>query len=94
MRNLERVCCICFTACTKSKKVLAFRQSVRDDAREWYGVCSSCFDQYPEIEDMIIRVFIEGENRNHQMVFNLIDSIKDHRYGQRFIPPYKGKMKC
>jgi hypothetical protein len=61
---------------------------------EWYGICDVCLDCYPEITETFKRIsdLPDGVGEcNHSVMFNLIESIRNHFWGCRYIVPYKPK---
>ena len=87
------VCHICFTKVEARKIVLCnLKPTARETITKWYSICPDCIDQYPELISTFYRISKQHDDEgigNHAAMFNLIDAIKEHRYGNRYIAPFR-----
>jgi len=89
-------CFICHGHILDSKKIKRLLPTKRSTIIEWYGICNNCLDRYPEILETFERISNlpdDVEEPNHSVMFNLLESIRSHFWGNRFVPPYKPKKK-
>lgn len=79
-----------------SKDTTKLIPSTKRTIIEWYGICDVCLNRYPEILETFERVSNLPDDVgecNHTVMFNLLESIRSHFWGNRYIPPYKPKKK-
>lgn len=92
IRNIieSKPCHICAGELSKGN-VISIKVDHRKVCNIWYSICDDCLDNYPEIADRL-KVILDLDHIddfNHIVMLNLIDSIKAHRFGCRFIPAFR-----
>lgn len=98
MKNiiLQKPCHICHCRIKDDNTVdtLKMIPTPRRTITAWYGLCDGCLDRYPELIKTFERIsdlYDDVGDCNHTIMFNLIDSIKIHYWGNRYIKPYDPK---
>lgn len=91
----DRICALCSSPILRDKKQVFHYKPLRSELiKSWYGICDCCQRHYPEIQETFARISDLPDDIgtvNHTVMFNLINSIKNYRNGETYIPPFRGK---